>query len=87
MNAKQKKYMAELSRKLDQERERALREASAYSKTLVSEYQDKKYAELKAPSKALALRRLGHMRSQIHEAKQDKELESSILLRTANRAL
>jgi hypothetical protein len=28
----------------------------------VAEYQDRKYAELKAPSKSLALRRLGHFR-------------------------
>ncbi len=36
--------------------------APAYSKTLVSEYQDQKYADLKEPSKALTLRRLGQQR-------------------------
>lgn len=66
----------------------AMREASAFSKTLVSEYQDKKYGELKNPSKSLALRRLGHFRA--HGGEQTgsllaREGESAVLMSVANR--
>jgi hypothetical protein len=51
------------SKKLDSDKGIAQREASVFAKTLVAEYQTKKYSELKEPSKSLALRRLGHYRS------------------------
>ena len=63
------KSVAEIQRKFDQERERALREAPAFSKTLVAEHEERRYHDLKAPSKSLALRRLGHFRQNKEEGR------------------
>lgn len=80
LQSKQKKELSEIGRKFDQERERALREAAAFSKTLVGEYQEKKYQELKAPSKTLALRRLGHFRQNKETAINNNKSETSATL-------
>lgn len=53
-----RKYLNEI----DQAHERALRESATFSKNLLQQFQEKKYQSLKAPSKNLALRRLGHFR-------------------------
>ena len=49
---KQARYLQELKRKLEQDQEIALREAATYTKTLVAEYQSKRYQEMKDPNKA-----------------------------------
>lgn len=81
LNKKKEKHERELAL--------AMREASAFSKNLVSDYQDKKYGELKNPSKSLALRRLGHFRASKEEQMAGslvaREAESAILLSVANR--
>lgn len=67
-SVRSKKDLSEIARRFSAEKERALREAGAFSKTLVADYEEKKYHELKAPAKSLALRRLGHFRQTKEDA-------------------
>ena len=90
-SVRSKKDLSEIARRFSAEKERALREAGAFSKTLVADYEEKKYHELKAPAKSLALRRLGHFRqtkedatnnSAAHAPANKSELSSTLIKAT-----
>jgi hypothetical protein len=81
-NARDMKDFAEQTLSLVVQKERAMADAAVFSKALVVEYQDNRYAELREPSKSLSLRRLGHYRNYHSE-----EIAGSIINREARNAV
>jgi len=82
-----KKELAAVAAKVEQERARALRDAQAFSKNLVADHQERQYGEVKAPSKSLALRRLGHFRQTKEEGSSTVALTQSTQKSPATAAL
>lgn len=61
--AKETKEFETATLLLAKEKRVAMKDSHDFAKTLVQEYQDNRYANLRQPSKSLALRRLGHYRT------------------------